>query len=84
MALRGVVEQLTEEHMERQESRRRIVGDERESLAAEYARRYDAGSSIRAIAAESGRSYGFVHRVLAENGISLRARGGDTKRRNPN
>jgi predicted transcriptional regulator len=70
--------------MDKRESRRRIVGGERESLAAEYARKYEAGSSIRSIAAESGRSYGFVHRVLAESGVLFRARGGDTKRRNPN
>lgn len=68
--------------MDKQDGRRRIVGDERESLAQEYAQRYQAGDSIRSIAQASGRSYGFVHRVLNENGISLRARGGDTKRRN--
>lgn len=67
--------------MEKKESRRRIVGDERESLAADYARQYDAGDSIRAIAEASGRSYGFVHRVLAETGVPRRSRGGDTKRR---
>lgn len=67
--------------MDKQPSRRRIVGSERESLAEEYARRYDAGDSIRDLAEASGRSYGFVHRVLAESGIELRPRGGDTKRR---
>lgn len=61
---------------------RRIVGDERTELAESFAQRYAAGDSIRAIADASGRSYGFVHRVLNENGVTLRARGGDTKRRN--
>lgn len=66
--------------MDKQESRRRIVGNERDTLAKEYVRRYEAGDSIRAIADASGRSYGFVHRVLAENEVRLRPRGGDTKR----
>jgi transposase len=61
---------------------RRIVGDERMELAENFAQLYAAGDSIRAIADASGRSYGFVHRVLNENGVTLRARGGDTKRRN--
>ena len=60
---------------------RRIVGNERMELAENFAERYAAGDSIRAIADASGRSYGFVHRVLNENGVTLRARGGDTKRR---
>lgn len=62
---------------------KRIVGSERQELAEDFARRYEAGDTIRVIAADAGRSYGFVHRVLAENGVTLRARGGDTKRRNP-
>lgn len=61
---------------------RRIVGNERAELAETFAQKYQAGDSIRAIADASGRSYGFVHRVLNENGVTLRARGGDTKRRN--
>lgn len=73
---------MTEAQVDKMDSRRRIVGEERESLAAEYASRYQAGDSIRSIAQASGRSYGFVHRVLAENGVELRARGGDTKQRN--
>jgi len=36
---------------------------------------------IRDIAAETGRSYGFVHRVLAESGATMRSRGGATRRR---
>lgn len=66
--------------MDKQESRRRIVGNERADLAEHYVARYQAGDSIRRIADASGRSYGFVHRVLAEKGVELRPRGGDTKR----
>jgi hypothetical protein len=35
--------------------------------------------SIRALAAETGRSYGFVHRILTENDVDLRGRGGATR-----
>ena len=72
---------LAEGYMASDNSGRRIVGDERQSLAEQYQQQYQAGQSIRAIAEASGRSYGFVHRVLSENGVELRARGGDTKRR---
>lgn len=68
---------------DKQDPGRRIVGDERLKLAENYSQMYEAGVSIRSIAEASGRSYGFVHRVLNEHGVTLRARGGDTKRRNP-
>ena len=44
-----------------------------------------AGESIRSIAEDSGRSYGFVHGVLKESGATLRGRGGATRgpRRTP-
>jgi hypothetical protein len=58
---------------------RRITGSERGSLSAELRRRYEGGSSIRALAADTGRSYGFVHRVLLESGATLRGRGGATR-----
>jgi len=57
---------------------RRITGDERGTLSDELRRKYEQGSSIRAIAADTGRSYGFVHRVLMESGVTLRSRGGAT------
>ncbi|HEV8166730.1 MAG TPA: helix-turn-helix domain-containing protein, partial [Actinomycetota bacterium] len=31
------------------------------------------------LASETGRSYGFVHRILAESGVTLRGRGGATR-----
>ncbi|HET8658254.1 MAG TPA: helix-turn-helix domain-containing protein [Micromonosporaceae bacterium] len=59
----------------------RIVGAERQSLAKDLVKRYTAGESIRAIAASTGRTYGFVHRVLTESGVQLRQRGGARRRK---
>lgn len=57
----------------------RITGDQRSTLAAEFGQRYAEGDSIRAIAEESGRSFGFVHGLLKESGVDLRGRGGATR-----
>ena len=57
----------------------RITGGDRERLAGDLKRKYAGGASIRALAAETGRSYGFVHRILSESGTSLRGRGGATR-----
>jgi hypothetical protein len=57
----------------------RITGEQRTSLASTYAERYAAGESIRTIADQAGRSYGFVHGVLKEAGVDLRGRGGATR-----
>ena len=59
----------------------RITGDDRSTLAQNLKSRYDGGASIRALAAETGRSYGFVHRILSESEVSLRSRGGATRGR---
>lgn len=59
----------------------RITGSERDKLAAELKARYAKGESIRALAESSGRSYGFIHRVLSESGVTLRGRGGATRGR---
>jgi hypothetical protein len=59
----------------------RVTGADRAKLAADLKKRYDSGESIRALAADTGRSYGFVHRILTENGVSLRGRGGATRGR---
>lgn len=59
----------------------RVTGAEREKLAAELKARYDSGESIRSLAAATGRSYGFVHRMLSESGTTLRGRGGATRGR---
>ncbi|KII00541.1 transcriptional regulator [Streptomonospora alba] len=58
----------------------RVTGTERAELASELKRRYDDGESIRSLAAATGRSYGFVHRLLTEAGVTLRGRGGATRR----
>ncbi|MEZ0493064.1 helix-turn-helix domain-containing protein [Kineococcus sp. TBRC 1896] len=57
----------------------RLSGSEREQLAGELSRGYAEGKSIRALAEETGRSYGFVHRLLSENDVTLRSRGGATR-----
>ena len=57
----------------------RITGAQRTTLASQYARRYAAGESIRKIADDAGRSFGFVHGVLKEAGVELRGRGGATR-----
>lgn len=54
----------------------RIIGDERVSLTRKLRRDYEGGASIRTLAEETGRSYGFVHRILTESGVTLRGRGG--------
>jgi len=57
----------------------RVSGGERDTLAADFGKRYTAGASIRELAASSGRSYGFVHRLLTESGQPLRGRGGSSR-----
>ncbi len=57
----------------------RITGADRSKLASELKKKYTQGSSIRALAEETGRSYGFVHRILTENEVPLRGRGGATR-----
>lgn len=57
----------------------RIVGAQRDKLAVDLKKAYDKGKSIRELADQHGRSYGFVHRVLSESGVQLRGRGGATR-----
>lgn len=59
---------------------RRITGAERETLTAKLRKQYDKGVSIRELSSETGRSYGFVHRLLVESGTTLRGRGGSTRK----
>ncbi|MFD2351650.1 helix-turn-helix domain-containing protein [Nonomuraea ferruginea] len=47
--------------------------------SSDLKKRYAAGESIRALAASTGRSYGFIHRILSESGVTLRGRGGATR-----
>ena len=55
---------------------RRITGPEREQIAASLRDRYAQGASIRDLVKQTGRSYGWTHRVLRESGVVLRGRGG--------
>ena len=57
----------------------RITGPARTKLADQLRKEYDAGKSIRTIAEECNRSYGFIHRILLESGVTLRGRGGPTR-----
>ncbi len=57
----------------------RITGSDRNKLAAELTKKYASGESIRSLAESTGRSYGFVHRILTENDVQLRGRGGATR-----
>ena len=56
-----------------------VTGADRSKLATDLKARYDAGESIRSLATATGRSYGFIHRILTETGVALRGRGGATK-----
>ena len=56
----------------------RVTGADRSKLANDLKNRYDAGESIRSLATSTGRSYGFIHRLLTESGAALRGRGGAT------
>jgi hypothetical protein len=58
----------------------RVTGTDRSRLAADLKARYDAGESIRSLASATGRSYGFIHRILTETGVALRGRGGATRK----
>ena len=60
---------------------RRITGGERDKLARDLRKKYEAGASIRDLAAATGRSYGFVHRILVGSGTTLRGRGGATRKK---
>ena len=62
----------------------RITGSDRNKLASEVKKQYEKGRSIRELADTHGRSYGFIHRLLSENEVSLRSRGGATRgKKNP-
>jgi hypothetical protein len=58
----------------------RVTGEDRNRLASDLKNRYDAGESIRSLATSTGRSYGFIHRILTETGVALRGRGGATRK----
>ena len=61
----------------------RVTGTARDKLAADLKKKYEKGASVRALADSLGRSYGFVHRILAETDVTMRGRGGATRTRKP-
>lgn len=58
------------------EPHQRIKGITREKFAVQIREQYDSGMSVRAVAQLHGRSYGNIHRVLAETDTTMRPRGG--------
>jgi hypothetical protein len=58
-----------------------VTGGDRSKLASDLRKRYESGASIRELAADTGRSYGFIHRIVSESGATLRGRGGATRSR---
>ena len=59
---------------------KRIVGESRAALAVTLKEQYERGVSIRALVAATGRSFGFIHALLVESGVTLRSRGGSQPR----
>ena len=59
--------------------RTRVKGDDRARLGVKVAKLYQNGATIRQLAASTGRSYGFIHRLLRESGADFRARGGNNR-----
>ena len=59
--------------------RQRLSADERSIMATSMAEDYNGGMSIRLVGEKYGRSYGAAHRMLSEQGVTLRARGGRSK-----
>ncbi|MGW7674633.1 helix-turn-helix domain-containing protein [Streptomyces sp. NPDC054775] len=65
------------------QARRPAPGPDRDNLAADLKKKYDAGASIRALAEETARSYGGVHRLLEDAKTTFRSRGGAPRRTEP-
>lgn len=59
----------------------RITGESRDKVKGEIKAQYEAGASIRSLAEQTGRSYGFIHKILVESDVALRGRGGANRRR---
>lgn len=55
-------------------------GAERAQERADLKAAYEAGASIRTLAAAHGHSYGYVHDALTAAGARLRGRGGPNNR----
>ena len=53
----------------------------RDQVLNELRSAYERGASIRALVADTGRSYGSIHSMLRESGTTMRSRGGPNHRR---
>ncbi|MCZ4102222.1 transcriptional regulator [Streptomyces sp. So13.3] len=62
---------------------KRLIGAAREKVTTQLATDYENGASIRTLATLTGHSYGFIHRVLVDAGVTLRSRGGPNNRSRP-
>jgi hypothetical protein len=58
----------------------RIGSDDRAQAAATLLQRYEAGSSIRNLAADTGYSITRVRKLLEEAGVRFRSRGGANRK----
>ena len=56
------------------------TSDARDQLVRELRQAYESGASIRSLVAATGRSYGAVHAMLRESGVSMRGRGDPNRR----
>lgn len=61
--------------MEKYQKQVRITGAKREKLAADLRSAYAEGRTIRELASEIGRSYGFTHKILFDGSTEMRRRG---------
>ncbi|MDG4668900.1 helix-turn-helix domain-containing protein [Mycobacterium sp. 236(2023)] len=55
-------------------------GKPRDQLLSELRSAYEGGASIRSLVASTGHSYGSVHTMLRESGVTMRSRGGPNHR----
>lgn len=53
-----------------------VRGKDREELVKYSIKLYKSGRSIREIGKQLNRSYSSIHRLLEENGVALRSKGG--------
>ncbi len=55
-------------------------GKSRDQLMTELRSAYERGASIRSLVASTGHSYGSIHTLLREAGVTMRSRGGPNHR----
>lgn len=62
------------------EPHKRLTPEQRSSLGLELKAKYESGATLRELSEQSGRSFGWIHKVLEENGTQMRPRGGNHAR----